>query len=1111
MEDNYSLLIRKIDEFIRKYYKNQFIRGGLYATASVGMFFIILVILEYFSWYSTSVRSVFFYLFLAVSTFIISRFVLIPLMKLRKFGKVITREQAAGIIGTHFPEVKDRLLNTLQLRTLEDGSGASKELIEASINQKIAELRPVPFKEAVNLRENRKYLRYAIPPVLFIVAALLVSPSLITEPSNRLIHHRRVFERPAPFRVEVMNPSLQAIQQDDFRLMVKVSGEEVPDQLYLETAGVKYRMEKENTLSFNYTFRSLQQNTSFVITAEDYNSKEYVIRILPKPIILSFDIEAAYPAYLGRKPETFSNTGDLTLPEGTQVTWKFYTRDTRNLSFRLGDKMMELKEGSSNAFQYSARMMTGTNYSVVSSNEYFKGKDSLTYSLSIIPDLYPSIQLEEFRDSVYDSRLYFRGNIKDDYGISRLVFHTSLKRAGDDNSAEVKQKELTTDPSASQQQFFHFLDISTLFASPGDEVEYYFEVWDNDGVHGNKSTKSITRVFKVPTLEEIEKKTEEANENIKEKMEQIMRQSQLLQKQVDDMSRKLVDKKELGWQEKQQLKQMIDKHQQLMQQVEEVNKENIEKSNEEQQYKEISPELLEKQKQLEKLFQEILPDEMKKMMEELQKMLEKVDKDKVSDMLEKMKLDNKDLEKQLDRSLELFKQLEFEKKLEETIDKLNKLAEEQEKLSEETKDAPKDENNKLMEEQQKLSDQFQNMQKELDDLRKLNSELEQPNELGETGKEEEEISQDMQNSKQELGKNDKKGASKSQKKASQGMKNLSKKLETMQDQMESENNAEDEAALREILDNLVKISFRQEDLMDQLAIVGTNNPRYLKMIEQQKNIKDDLQMVEDSLFAISKRQPIIEPFIMREITAINNNVEDATKALNDRSVPVAKTKQQYVMTAVNNLALMLSESLKQMKQQNQQKGSGSSNGSCSKPGGAGDKMKSLRQMQEKLNKQIQQMKDGMDKPGQGKKGQKQMSEQLARMAAEQEALRKQLQELGEEFQEQGSGTSKTIKEMLQRMEQTETDLVNKQITRETLMRQQEILTRLLESEKALQQRELDEKRESNEAKDRFYNNPSGFFEYKKLKEKESEMIRTVPPSLKPFYKGKVNAYFLTFE
>jgi hypothetical protein len=298
--------------------------------------------------------------------------------------------------------------------------------------------------------------------------------------------------------------------------------------------------------------------------------------------------------------------------------------------------------------------------------------------------------------------------------------------------------------------------------------------------------------------------------------------------------------------------------------------------------------------------------------------------------------------------------------------------------------------------------------------------------------------------------------------------------------------------------------------MNRLEFVAPNNPKYLKIIEEQKNIKDDLQMVEDSLYAIGKRQPIIEPFILREIGSINSNVEDATKALTDRIVSTAKGKQQYVMTAVNNLALMLSESLKQMLDQ-QKKGNGSSEGSCKKPGGSGSKMKSMRKLQEQLNKQMQQMKDGMEKPGEGKKPQRQMSEQLARMAAQQEALRKQLQEVGEELQKQGSGMDKNIKEMLQKMDATETDLVNKRITRETILRQQEIETRLLESEKALLQRELDEKRESTESRDIFYNNPAKFFDYKKLKNKETEMIRTIPPSLRPFYKGKVNAYFLSFE
>ena len=101
--------------------------------------------------------------------------------------------------------------------------------------------------------------------------------------------------------------------------------------------------------------------------------------------------------------------------------------------------------------------------------------------------------------------------------------------------------------------------------------------------------------------------------------------------------------------------------------------------------------------------------------------------------------------------------------------------------------------------------------------------------------------------------------------------------------------------------------------------------------------------------------------------------------------------------------------------------------------------------------------------------------------------------------------------MQQLMEQTETDLVNKRINIETIRRQQEIVSRMLESEKAEQQRELDQKRESQEAKDIYYNNPAKYFEYNKIKEKETELFRTIPPGLKPFYKSKVNAYFLSFD
>ena len=1113
MESNYKLLIRKIDEFIRKYYKNQLIRGLLYSLAALGMYVVLIVLLEYFSWFSTGIRSFLFYTFLVIAFFILSRFIVLPLFRLGKLGKVISHQQAAGIIGSHFVEVKDVLLNTLQLHELEINNEQSGDLIRASIDQKILQLKPVPFTDAVDLKQNRRYLRYALPPVIFLLAALLISPSFILAPSRRIIHHNEIFERPAPFTVKVLNDKLSAVQQDDFTVKVKIEGDEIPDQLFLNTGAANFRMEKESNVLYSYTFRNLQQDTRFVISADQYNSKEYTIKILPKPIILSFNVLAEYPAYLGRKSDTFDNTGDLTVPSGTRLTWKFFTRDTRKLFFRLGDKKTELSAGNSNAFMYTARFLSGVSYAVFSGNEFFTNNDSLSYQVNVIPDLYPSISVVEVKDSVYDNRLYFLGNISDDYGFTRLCFAWNVRKSGSENMpAEVKTRDISFDKSVTQQQFFYFMDMSTLLVGPGDVVEYYFEVSDNDGVTGSKTTRSESHIFKIPTVEEIEKMTEKRGEDLKDKMESVIKQSKSLQHKVEDLQRKMVDKSEIGWQEKQALKQLLDKQNDLQQQVQEIQKENREKNLKENQYTELSPDILEKQKQLEELFNKVMTEDLKKMYEELQKMLDEVNKDKVAEMLEKMKDDTRSIEKEIDRNLELFKQLELEQKMQQIIDKTMQLAEDQEKLSEETREAPKKDIENLGKRQETLNQQFDDLKSDLDDLHKKNEELEEPNTLEKTDAEEKEIDQQMDNSNQELNQGKTSKASQSQKNASSKMKQLSQKLSEMQQEMQKEEQGEDMEAIRQILDNLVKISFDQESIMNQLNMVSTTNPKYLQLIQAQKNLKEDLKLVADSLYALSKRQAAIEPFVLREMTAVENNMDEAVVQMNNRALAPARAKQQYAMTSVNNLALMLSESLKQMQQSMQSSASGKSRSKSKKPGAEGGKMKSMRQLQEQMNKQLQQHRENMAKQGNNdSKSQRQLSEQLARMAAQQEALRRQMQSYGQEMQKQGSGVDNNIKEMLKQMEKTETDLVNKRINTETLLRQQDIVTRMLESEKAEQQRELDDKRESKEAQDYTRSSIAKFQEYNKLRSKETELLRTVPPGFKPFYKSKVNSYFQSFD
>ena len=318
--------------------------------------------------------------------------------------------------------------------------------------------------------------------------------------------------------------------------------------------------------------------------------------------------------------------------------------------------------------------------------------------------------------------------------------------------------------------------------------------------------------------------------------------------------------------------------------------------------------------------------------------------------------------------------------------------------------------------------------------------------------------------------------------------------------------------LRMILENLIQLSFDQENLMKRTAEISTMDPEFPQVIEAQNKIKDDLVMVEDSLWALSKRQQMIEPFVTREIQEINQRVEKALGELTERRKGPAGENQQFVMTSVNDLALLLAEALEQMMNAMQMQCSGQCKKGSPKPGKGSSSMKSMREMQQQLNQQIQQMKENGTNQSKSKESRNAAkSEGFARMAAQQEAIRRMMEQYQDQMKEQGVGNDKELKEMMEQMETTETELVNKILTQQTMERLKEIETRLLKHEKAELKREQEEKRESKEGKDINKRNPDEFNEYNKLQDKEIELLRTVPPNLRPYYREKVNQYFYYFE
>jgi hypothetical protein len=414
----YQQLIQRIDAFTRKFYKNQMVKGSIYAAAVMLAGFITVVLLEHFGRFDVNVRTFLFWGFLSCSMLVLARLVIVPATRMYRLGKIISHEQAAIIIGRHFPHVSDKLLNTLQLHS-QSLTMADSDLIEASIQQKLTEMKPVPFVNAVDIGENRKYIKWVLPPLAVILIILFAAPSVLTKSAERLIRYSEHIAEEAPFVMTVTSPSLTVEENNDFVLEVAVSGESMPEKIYMLINDQPYLMERISPVLFSYTMRKVRENQTFHLRANGFSSGDYTLQVLPLPRLVDFDVALNYPAYLGIPDETRSNSGDLIVPAGTQISWSFSSINTQAIEFHseMGNVILDATGGTCS---HSAVAKNSAQYTLCGSNEFVACKDSTTYRIEVIPDLHPQINGVASRDSLSLQTMYCKGSIRDDYGFSAL-------------------------------------------------------------------------------------------------------------------------------------------------------------------------------------------------------------------------------------------------------------------------------------------------------------------------------------------------------------------------------------------------------------------------------------------------------------------------------------------------------------------------------------------------------------------------------------------------------------------------------------------------------------------------------------------------------------------
>ena len=891
---------------------------------------------------------------------------------------------------------------------------------------------------------------------------------------------------------------------------LKLKGEELPEKVYLVSTQGKFLMRKTSKIESFYTLKNLKENTVFHFEANGFVSEEYNLSVVPKSAIGRFEASLHFPGYLGKKDVKVANAGDLEVPEGTSIEWSILTKNTSEVAVLWNEAIQRFNE---KGFKFSKKFTKSSDMKVFLTNAATLKKDSASYNISVIKDAFPTIEVKESVDSISDAIRFFEGQIGDDYGLNTLSFYYQIVS---EKGIKSEKKVSVVRTSGTEMSFTFACDFRRELLEVKDKIEYYFIVSDNDGVNGSKSVRSQMFIYQLPSLSELNEKRDDAQDQSKKELSELLKRTKEFQKDVSKLKKEVLNTKSNEWNKLNQLNQLKEEQQSLEKALEQMQSKMNESMDEKNQLSELDPELIEKQELLDKLLDEVMDDELLDLLKQLEELMKAPDKNQLNQKMEQLEVKSEDMKKQLDRTLEMLKKLQVNEKLDDIQKELNELSAEQKELKEDIKSEKLD-SKTGQEKQSEINKKFDEIKEDLKKLDELNKALDKPLNLGDQEEVKESITNDLKEAKENLEKNKEKKAGDNQQKSSEEMKKLADELEMMQSAANKKQEEEDINLLRAILESLMTLSFTQEETMMRFGKVKDNDPFYRKLGRVQRNIIDDTKIVADSLDALAKRQPKIASFIDKELNDIDKNFGLSLEDIDEHRRRELGQHLQFVMTAYNNLALMLNESLQNMQSQMQSEMPGS--GSCDKPGGKGSKPKSggySGDMKEMLKKQLEQMKKGNnpggkspgDKEGEGGQGMQGLgNKEIAKMAAQQTAIRQRLEQMRNEMNKEGKGLGNKLNPLINELEQQEKDLINKRFSKEMIKRQQDILSRLLESEKALMERGFEEKRESKSGNSFNYSNQKRIDEYNQQKLKQVELLRSVDPMYRKYYRDKASEYF----
>jgi len=1102
-EKGYEDIIKRLEEVQHSELVNNIISGLLIGISYISIIILIFSALEAIAQGNIQTRTTLFYVMVFLSLIALGSTIFPSVMSLIGVVKKDTLYQLAKRVGDVYSDIRDILLNAMQLLEFNK-QGTSKELVYAAFSHASSLTKGKDFSVILNHEKKKRAFLF------FILSIALSSISIVGVQSlqsslYRLWNYNISFVPPAPFYLTISPLNKEQLRGEKASISITVHGT-MPASVFLmlkqgkQQNFEKYQLQTDSTKVFTYQIESLKQSIEFYGMTdwlhEPVQTPIGKITVIDRPQIRSISGTVQPPAYSKQASKTINEqNADIISLIGTTVRLSVVSSKdiskasiivlspSNNQKDSLNGNTVKNYDTTRIQLQAESRVANG-GFTVKKDGEYYieiKDKDGRTnedplhYSITTIRDNSPIITMIEPNHDITineQALLPISLQIADDYGFSSLkLWYRLAESKYAPESKSFSSLSIPIPNGTISADIPYMWDINKVGIAPSDRYEFYCEITDNDIITGPKSSRTSIISVRLPSLDEVLSNADSVQDNAVKDLEKTAAEAKEISKELDELQREMLKQQQnMDWKDAKKVENLMKKQENLQKKMDQIDQKLQDITEKLQDNNAISPETMEQYKELQKLMREVNSPELRKAMEEMQKAMQQLSPEQIQQAMKQMKFNEEEFRKGIERTMNILKRLQAEQKTDALLKRAEKLAEQQEQLAKKTENTnPSNQAEKKTNELENkaLQQDLKDMAKELKDLEQLMKDLAQQMPMKELEKAKEELaeqetSQEMQEASDEMQKGDMNKSAQKQKKAAQNVKKFAQQMKKLKQEMKKNMNKEAIRQMQKSLQDALSMSKQEEAQKQKTESLDFNSNQLQKAAQDQSQLQDQLANMAAQMMQLAQKTTKVSPEMVKEMSNAMQEMQKASEQLSQRNPSNAAQSQMAAMSSLNKASIQMQDALNKMK--------GEGDGSCDNPGGQGQAKAGSGGMMQQLQKMAgmqQQINSGMPQPGQDGSLSPQQQQQLARLAGQQGKAQQAMEELAKQ-QTDPTGKRKSLgdlKKIADEMREIVADMESGIITPETRRRQERILSRLLDASRSMNERDYDKDRESRGGQD----------------------------------------------